>query len=92
MGEVRTYPGAMSGWHDHGERTTYGYVISGKVFAEFGLNGEKKLEGGAGDFFVVPPHTVHREGNNGSEQHVIIAIRIGPARPCSTRTDPTRSS
>jgi uncharacterized RmlC-like cupin family protein len=77
MGEVRTEPGAMSGWHHHGEHTTYGYVIEGRVRVEFGPGGSKSLEGGAGDFFVVPPHTVHREGNPGSHEHVLAGIRIG---------------
>jgi hypothetical protein len=54
MGEVRTEPGVMSGWHHHGEHTTYGYVIDGKVRVEFGPGGSSSLEGSAGDFFVVP--------------------------------------
>ena len=77
MGEVRTEPGAMSGWHHHGEHTTYGYIIEGKARVEFGPGGGKSLEGGAGDFFVVPPHTVHREGNPGTDEQVLAAIRIG---------------
>jgi uncharacterized RmlC-like cupin family protein len=77
MGEVRTEPGAMSGWHHHGEHTTYGQIISGKVRVEFGPNGGESLEGGPGDFFLVPPHTVHREGNPGSEEHVLIVVRVG---------------
>lgn len=77
MGEVRTEPGAMSGWHHHGEHTTYGYVIDGKVRVEFGTGGSRSLEGGAGDFFVVPPHTIHREGNPGATEHVLVAVRVG---------------
>jgi uncharacterized RmlC-like cupin family protein len=77
MGEVRTDPGVMSGWHHHGEHTTYGYVIDGKVRVEFGPNGSESLEGGSGDFFMVPPHTVHREGNPGSHEHVLMAVRVG---------------
>jgi uncharacterized RmlC-like cupin family protein len=77
MGEVRTEPGAMSGWHHHGEHTTYGYVIAGRVRVEFGPDGSQSLEGGNGDFFVVPAHTVHREGNPGSEEQVLVAVRLG---------------
>jgi uncharacterized RmlC-like cupin family protein len=77
MGEVHTDPGVMSGWHHHGEHTTYGRVLEGKVRVEFGSGGESSLEGGAGDFFMVPPHTIHREGNPGSERHILMAIRIG---------------
>lgn len=77
MGEVRTEAGVMSGWHHHGEHTTYGYIISGRARVEFGSGGGQSLEGGAGDFFLVPPHTVHREGNPGSEEHVLAVVRIG---------------
>jgi uncharacterized RmlC-like cupin family protein len=77
MGEVRTEAGAMSGWHHHGEHTTYGYIIAGRARVEFGPGGGQSLEGASGDFFVVPPHTVHREGNPGSEEQVLVAIRLG---------------
>ncbi len=77
MGEVHTEPGAMSGWHHHGEHTTYGYIIEGKARVEFGPGGSQSSEGAAGDFFLVPPHTVHREGNPGAEEQVIAVVRIG---------------
>lgn len=77
MMEVRTEPGVTSGWHHHGEHTTYGFVISGKVKAEFGARGREVLEAGPGDIFMVPPHTVHREGNPGDEEQVLLGMRIG---------------
>jgi uncharacterized RmlC-like cupin family protein len=77
LGEVRTEPGAMSAWHHHGEHTTYGYIIEGSVRVEFGSGGDKNLEGSAGDFFVVPPHTIHREGNPGSDEQILAVVRFG---------------
>ncbi len=77
MGEVRTEPGVMSGWHHHGEHTTYGYIIEGSARVEFGPGGHENLEGHAGDFFIVPPHTVHREGNPGAHEHVLAVVRVG---------------
>jgi quercetin dioxygenase-like cupin family protein len=77
MMEVRTEPGVTSGWHHHGEHRTYGFIASGKVRVEFGAGGREVLEGGPGDVFMVPPHTVHREGNPGDEEQVLQAIRIG---------------
>ncbi len=77
VGEVRTEPQAVSGWHHHGEHTTYGYVISGKIRFEFGPGGRQGIEVDPGDFFRVPPHTVHREGNPGSEEQVLVVVRIG---------------
>jgi uncharacterized RmlC-like cupin family protein len=77
VGEVRTTPGARSGWHHHGEHTTYGHVVSGQIRFEFGPNGAESAVARAGDFFVVPPHTVHREGNPNTEEQVLVGIRIG---------------
>ena len=77
VGEVQTDPGVMSGWHHHGEHATYGRVLSGSVRVEFGPGGGTTLEGGPGDFFFVPPHTVHREGNPGEAKHVLMVVRLG---------------
>lgn len=77
MGEVRTAPGTVSGWHHHGEHTTYGRILEGRVRFEFGASGARSLEGEAGDFFVVPPHTVHRESNPGGEDQLIVLMRVG---------------
>jgi uncharacterized RmlC-like cupin family protein len=77
LGEVRTEPGAVSEWHHHGEHTTYGYVVAGTLHFDFGPNGAESLEAKSGDFFMVPPHVVHREGNPNTEEQVLVGIRIG---------------
>lgn len=77
VGRVRTSPGMVSGWHHHGEHTTYGYVVSGKARFEFGPGGAESADVGAGDFFIVPPMTVHRESNPGAEESAAVLIRIG---------------
>ncbi len=77
MGEVRTQPGATSGWHHHGDYTTYGYVIAGRLRFQVGPGVDESVEAGPGDFFVVPPHTEHREGNPGDEEQVLVAVRVG---------------
>ena len=77
VGEVTTDPGTVSGWHPHGENSTYGRVLSGSVRVEFGPSGSTTLEGTPGDYFFVPPHTVHRESNPGSSEHVLAVVRIG---------------
>jgi len=77
MGEVHTEPEAISGWHHHGEYTTYGYVVAGGIRFEFGPGGRESVEARPGDFFVVPPGTVHREGNPGSDEQILVGVRIG---------------
>jgi quercetin dioxygenase-like cupin family protein len=74
---VRTQPGLVSGWHHHADYSTYGYIIAGRLRLESGPAGSSVVEGGPGDFFVVPPHTVHRESNPSDEEQVIVGFRIG---------------
>jgi uncharacterized RmlC-like cupin family protein len=77
MGEVRTQPEMQSGWHHHGDYTTYGYVISGRIRFQFGAGGDEHVDAGPGDFFRVPPHTVHLEGNPAAEEQILAVIRVG---------------
>jgi uncharacterized RmlC-like cupin family protein len=53
--------GDVSGWHHHAANDTYVYVLRGLVTIEFGPDGAESIVASAGDFFHVPPHTVHRE-------------------------------
>ncbi|HEX2470348.1 MAG TPA: cupin domain-containing protein [Candidatus Limnocylindrales bacterium] len=74
---VRTQPGLVSGWHHHAQYTTYGYVIDGRLRLESGPGGATVVEAGRGDFFIVPPETVHRESNPSDEEQVLIGFRVG---------------
>lgn len=86
VGEVRTEPGAVSGWHEHGEHTTYVHIISGAAKLEFGPGGKTVLEAKPGDFVVIPPHTIHRESNPGDLEQVIVVVRLGTG-PTVTNVD-----
>lgn len=77
VGEVRTAAGAISGWHHHGGHTTVGRVLSDTLRFEFGAGGMESVEAGPGDFFLIPPHVVHREGNPGADEQVLVVIRSG---------------
>ena len=77
FGEARTQPGQVSGWHHHGDHLTHGYVVAGRLRFEFGPGGADHVEAGPGEFFLVPPQTVHRELNPGDEEQVIILVRTG---------------
>lgn len=77
FGEAHTRPGEISGWHHHGDYTTHGYVVSGRIRFDFGPGGAESAEAGPGDYFLVPPHTVHREQNPGDEEQVLVLVRVG---------------
>lgn len=81
FGHVTTDPDALSGWHHHGEMVTVGYVIEGRTRFEFGPGGQHSVEAGPGDYFVVPPGFVHREGNLTDEPGEIVLVRVGEGSP-----------
>jgi uncharacterized RmlC-like cupin family protein len=88
--EVHTAPHEFSGWHHHGEYTTCGFVIDGQLRFEFGPGGRESVELAAGDFFLVPPRTVHREGNPGSREQVAVAVRMGTGQTIFNVEGPDR--
>jgi len=76
-GVATTDPGVISGWHHHGDHTTYLYVVSGRFRLESGPGGRDAMEGGPGDFLKIPPLTVHRESNPTAEEGRTVIVRIG---------------
>ena len=64
-GTVDTEPGAVSGWHHHGDHDTTLYVVQRPDAARVRPGGEEVVEGGPGDFLRVPAGAVHRESNPG---------------------------
>ncbi len=80
-GVVDTEPGAVSGWHHHGDHETTLYVVSGRMRIESGPGGELVVEGGPGDFLRVPAGAVHRESNPGGAASRAVVVRCGTGDP-----------
>ena len=80
-GIAHTAPGITSGWHHHGEYNSYIYLISGRARLESGPGGRDVIDGGPGDFVYVPAYTIHREGNPGPEEQVLVVFRVGEGEP-----------
>lgn len=79
-GQVRTEPGAVSGWHHHDRNETSLYVVSGILRLEYdGLDGWIDAE--PGDFVHVPAFTVHRESNPTTEPSLAVIARVGGGVP-----------
>lgn len=79
IGRVQTEPGVSSGWHHHGDRTTYIHVLSGRIRIDFGPGGRESVEGGPGDLIINPARMVHRETTPGEPvDGVVIRIGTGP--------------
>ena len=72
----QTTPGTVSGWHHHGDHDVYGYLVSGSARFESGPGGKDAVSVDQGDFFHVPPGTIHREINPSADegQEVILFL------------------
>ncbi|MDA4130999.1 MAG: cupin domain-containing protein [Thaumarchaeota archaeon] len=90
VGEVRVAAKSTGGWHHHGKRTLYGYVVSGRPVLEFGREGKEHVSLSAGDFFQVPPGLIHRDVNPNSEEAIIMIFNIGPGPASYDESEPQK--
>lgn len=77
VGWVRTDIGLAGGWHHHGDRDSYIYVISGDVTIEYGPGGRSAVRARAGDFIFNPARMVHREVTGPEAPAEFFVVRIG---------------
>lgn len=75
MGLGITAPGAVSGWHHHGDCTSGIYVVSGRARFSWGPGGRESAEVGPGDFLAVAPGAIHQEEVLGDEPLVMVVAR-----------------
>ena len=76
-GWVSTDAGLAGGWHYHGDRDSYVYVLRGSVIIEFGPGGRERVEAAAGDFIFNPARMVHREITGPEEPAEFFVVRVG---------------
>ena len=76
-GWIQNDAGDVSGWHHHASNDTYVYVIRGSVTVEFGSSGSDRIVAGAGDFFIVPSNTIHRELTSDDSDLEAFIVRVG---------------
>src|SRR5437867_11005770 len=82
VSRTRRERGAVSGWHHHGTRELYGFLVSGQLRLEYGPKGADTAVVGPGDFFHVPPGLVHRDVNpDRARDLVIVNILVGSGVP-----------
>ena len=75
VGQSTIAAGSTTGWHHHGEREVFGYIVRGEGLFEYGDGG--RLTGRGPAFFHVPAGTLHRETNTGDEDMVVAACFVG---------------
>lgn len=77
VGWVRAEAGLAGGWHHHGDRASYIYVLSGSVTIGFGPGGNDEVRAVAGDFILTPARMVHREITSPGEPAEFFVVRVG---------------
>jgi uncharacterized RmlC-like cupin family protein len=85
VGWVRTEPGLAGGWHHHGDRDSFVYVLSGAVTIDYGPAGREHVRATAGDTIFNPARMVHRE-TTGEEPAEFFVVRVG-AGPQNVNVD-----
>jgi len=74
----RVGPRVASGWHHHGARHLYGFLVSGRLRLEHGPGGAEGVGIRRGDFFRISPGLVHRDVNPHERQKaVVVNILVG---------------
>jgi uncharacterized RmlC-like cupin family protein len=76
---IRIESGNVTSWHHHAANDTYVYVSRGSATIEFGPGGAESVVAGAGDFFHVPPGTIHRETIGTDVDFDGFVLRLGTA-------------
>jgi uncharacterized RmlC-like cupin family protein len=78
VARTRVAPGVVSGWHHHGSRTVYGYLVSGRLRFDYGRGGKDSLEVRPGEHFRIYPRVIHRDVNpSPTEEVVIVNVFVG---------------
>ena len=90
MVRARAEPRAASGWHHHGDRDVFGFLLRGRARFEFGPGGRESAEVDEGGFFHVPRGLVHRDVNPTDEPQgfALTFVGSGPLVVNVTGPDP----
>jgi uncharacterized RmlC-like cupin family protein len=77
---VRADAGTVIGWHHHGDRDSYIYVVSGGITIEYGPGGRERVTAAAGDFILSPARVVHREtmARDAPAEFFVVRVGTGP--------------
>lgn len=74
---VRTRPGLVSGCHHMAATRPTDTSWPDAFDSRADRAARRSSRPGSGDFFIVPPDTIHRESNPSAEEQVIVGFRIG---------------
>ena len=85
--------GVVSGWHHHGTRQLYGFIVSGRLQLEYVLRSKEIAHLNVGDFFHIPAGLVHRDLNpNRDRELVVVNILVGNGPAVINVDSPSRET
>jgi quercetin dioxygenase-like cupin family protein len=74
--------GTESGWHHHGKRDVYGFVVAGRLRFDYSTDEKKSIAVAAGDSFHIPVGLIHRDVNPDPDQDAqVVNLMIGEGPP-----------
>jgi uncharacterized RmlC-like cupin family protein len=74
---ARAEAGTATGWHHHGDRDVFGYLVRGRARLEFGPGGGESTDIEERGFFHVPAGLVHRDVNPFDEPQEFVLAFVG---------------
>ena len=80
-------PGVVSGWHHHGHYHVFGYMVSGTARFDSGPGGLDATLVAAGEFFHVPPQTIHRDVNPSETEPQEVLLFLQGSGPMVVNVD-----
>ena len=90
VSQSRIAPKVVSGWHHHGTRELYGFLVSGHLQLEYSQDGPKVADVQPGDFFHIPVGLVHRDVNPDNSREAIVSTILLGTGPAVVNMDPQR--
>jgi uncharacterized RmlC-like cupin family protein len=80
----------QSGWHHHGTRHLYGYIVSGRLRFDFLQTKIESTEISPGTFFHIPVGLIHRDVNpDQTMEAVVVNILLGKGPAVVNVPDPS---
>jgi uncharacterized RmlC-like cupin family protein len=90
FGQSKVATGTQSGWHHHGTRHLYGFIVSGRLRFDYVQTKMESIEVDSGDFFHIPVGLVHRDVNSDQTMEaVVVNILLDKGPPVVNVPDPS---
>jgi uncharacterized RmlC-like cupin family protein len=78
VAQTRVAARVVSGWHHHGNRAVFGFLVSGRLRFDYGPGGRNSIEVHPGEYFRIAPRVIHRDVNpHPSEELVVVNVFVG---------------